>query len=188
MKFPREQGTDTELRARACTGDRVDNADGIGMELMLRPAGIALFCEDIREEKSDLVTLVGCYGDYLVLPEMPAAMAKLGIYIRISLPVEFEATDIDVVYCGPLDEDQTILQFPRDLIKEQLSEAKKEGAPTVSLAGHVLAVPFAVEAYGRMQVNLQWKKQRTFLGAVTFVPPQATAATAEAQELLKRYR
>src|SRR5262245_1416449 len=55
---------------------------------------IALFCEDIREEKSGQDTIIGILPDALNVPQFPGALPKLGIYVRFHLNAESEFRSI----------------------------------------------------------------------------------------------
>src|SRR4051794_5934383 len=49
-------------------------------------SAIALFCEDIREEKTGQDTLIGILPDNVRVPSFPGAMPKVCVYLRINLP------------------------------------------------------------------------------------------------------
>lgn len=56
----------------------------MSFNLIPAPYGSVVFCDDIREEVSGKVTLVGCYGaDLVVGGEVPAILPKLCMSCRI---------------------------------------------------------------------------------------------------------
>jgi hypothetical protein len=46
-----------------------------------------MFCDDIRRELGNKMTLVGCYGSDLVLDELPVALPRLCVMARVITPV-----------------------------------------------------------------------------------------------------
>jgi len=48
----------------------------------------ALYCDDIREEKTNKLTLVGVYSADLYVSEFPAVLPKLAIFVTLATPVE----------------------------------------------------------------------------------------------------
>lgn len=49
---------------------------------------VALFCDSIRREQSGTSTIVGVHGDSITPAEFPITIPRLGIYIRITFPVD----------------------------------------------------------------------------------------------------
>lgn len=49
-----------------------------------------LFCDDIREEVSGKMTLVGVYGPNLLVQSFPAKIPKLCLHMRLVLPEQFQ--------------------------------------------------------------------------------------------------
>jgi hypothetical protein len=46
-------------------------------------AAIAIFCDDIRHELGNKITLVGTYGTDMFVPEFPVFVPKMGVSVRI---------------------------------------------------------------------------------------------------------
>jgi hypothetical protein len=55
----------------------------------------ALFCEDVRQEKTGGETLVGVMRDNLAMSSLPGVLPKLGIYIRMNIPLGLEARQVN---------------------------------------------------------------------------------------------
>lgn len=51
---------------------------------------LAQFCDDIRYEIGNKITLVGIYNTTLFLPEFPALIPHLGVNLIIDLPIDEE--------------------------------------------------------------------------------------------------
>jgi hypothetical protein len=48
-----------------------------------------LVCDDIREEKSNKLTLVGVYNTFIGVASSPAILPKLGFFIRLAPQADF---------------------------------------------------------------------------------------------------
>jgi len=55
-----------------------------------------IFCDDIRQEIGNKVTLVGCYGDELYVPDFPAHIHKLCVHFILTSIDERSDQDLDV--------------------------------------------------------------------------------------------
>lgn len=49
---------------------------------------IAQFCDDIRHEIGNKYSLMGCYGDEMILDKFPAMLPKLCVQVRVLTPVD----------------------------------------------------------------------------------------------------
>jgi hypothetical protein len=47
---------------------------------------VPLYCDDIRNEVGNKLTLVGCYGTDLLLDTLPIVLPKLAVYVRAYTP------------------------------------------------------------------------------------------------------
>jgi len=47
----------------------------------------AIFCDDIRSEVGNKLTLVGCYSADLLLTHLPTTLPKFGVHVRMYTPV-----------------------------------------------------------------------------------------------------
>jgi hypothetical protein len=98
---------------------------------------MAVFCEDIREEKNDILTLIGLLPDTVELqfpsPRDAAASTavalvdKLCIYIRINFDPESELSITEMRLVMPDSTMIPIGQFDQELIEKAKSEAKTKG-------------------------------------------------------------
>jgi len=48
----------------------------------------AVFCDDIRREVGDKMSLMGCYQSELFVPFLPVVLPKLCVFVTISTPVK----------------------------------------------------------------------------------------------------
>lgn len=56
----------------------------------------ATFCDDIRQERGNKYSLMGCYGPEIILDELPTVLAKLCANISVAFPIDTKATDVTV--------------------------------------------------------------------------------------------
>lgn len=70
----------------------------------MEPSGIAIFCDDIREEIGGKVSLIGCYADDMqfINAAFPIGVPKLGIHVIARLPPQ------------PIPPLQLLVYFPGD--------------------------------------------------------------------------
>ena len=54
---------------------------------------VALFCDDVRNEVGNKLSLMGVYGQDLLLPELPAMLPKLCAVMLLDLPVGTDAQE-----------------------------------------------------------------------------------------------
>jgi hypothetical protein len=120
---------------------------------MMVLAAIALFCDDIREEKAGTVSVIGIYPDNINVPKVPLALPKCGIYTRISFPVEEEPPKtiaLSLAYADGTEVSLTMLDT--ELIQKARSESQAKGAPKAGLISTSLLAPFAIKKEGRINV------------------------------------
>lgn len=58
------------------------------METLSSRLIIAQFCDDIRHEIGGKITLVGCYGDEMIIDKLPAVLPKLCAQIIVFTPAD----------------------------------------------------------------------------------------------------
>lgn len=55
----------------------------------MSPYGVSTFCDDIRFELQNKISLIGCYGSELILHDRPPiVLPKMGILIHVRTPPE----------------------------------------------------------------------------------------------------
>lgn len=144
---------------------------------MNRIQATALFCDDIREEVGGKSTIIGILPDNFQAPEVPGAIPKLGMYIRLHFPVELEARDIPVFLTEPNGDPNQISIFERDVIAKTITEAKAKGNVVAGLTLTAIASPFWVKSFGRFVLQLDTGDDAIFLGSLNV--EQSGGAIAE---------
>jgi hypothetical protein len=140
---------------------------------------IALFCDDIREEKSGALTLVGVLGDNVRLPPLPDApdklvgmIPRLCVYTRISFDVSAELGPITIkltmpdgteVDGGGIDE-QTITNA---------KNTREQGNPIAGVISRIQFGGIVMKKMGRLTVNVTIGAVTYIAGVLNFVPEMA---------------
>ena len=126
-------------------------------------SAIAIFCEDIREEKSRQDTLIGILPDTLRVPSIPGMMPKLAVYARIHVLRIAGIREVRI-RCELLD--GTVVQA-NDLT-EVLAQEKGKGE-SIGLVAKTVFSPFPVMAAGQIKVIATIDGEDYVCGALTIV-------------------
>jgi len=121
---------------------------------MRRPFSIvALFCEDIREEKSGQDTLVGILPDNLVVGTLPGILPKLGVYFRIQLEREDSPQTMKVrVKILRVPAVEMSLDHVIDAAKQY---AEQEALPFASILAKSIISPVPIQASGKIEATAE---------------------------------
>jgi hypothetical protein len=120
----------------------------------MRPiTAIALFCEDIRDEKLGTESLVGILPDNLAIGG-PAGgfLPKLAIYLRLQLENEVDIKTISARVIFPGGRVIEMATFDPDAVKSAKEQSKANGIPYTGLIGKALMTPVPIEALGKIEV------------------------------------
>lgn len=60
------------------------------------PLVMATYCDDIRHEKGEKVSLMGCYQSELLLPQVPAVLAKLCAFVSVIVPLTYKSKTLSL--------------------------------------------------------------------------------------------
>jgi hypothetical protein len=157
------------------------------------PYGIAIFCDDIREETGGKISLVGCYGPDMRFEGVPFPLVypKIGIYVTARLP--FSATPpirILVYFPGDSEEAPTmtvdmplpeefktepdIVRYPPDPLMPRDSKRQH------GFRRHFVLSPVIIAQEGFIRVRMMYGDQRIPLGALRIrnVPASEAAPAA----------
>lgn len=145
----------------------------------MAPTALALFCEDIRQEKGDIHSLVGILPDNITVEAVPSMAPKIGIYLRTNFDPTQAIVPISYKLVLP---DGTIVVS--DVVKAATLEKAKADAnsdqnPVASLVSRVIMSPFPLQA-GRMQVIVQVGDVELFAGSLNVkVAPTVSSETPQ---------
>jgi hypothetical protein len=138
--------------------------------------GISTFCDDIRFEQQNKISLIGCYGaEIIIYHAPPVALPKLGIAISIRMPLDV-ATDRTLMIFRPHEtEPFYTFKLPED--PSPPSAPNLEDEPDLVLGkGMLLPLlfsPIGFERSGNLRVRLKVGEELYKIGAIriTFQPP-----------------
>jgi hypothetical protein len=130
----------------------------------------AIFCEDIREERSGSTTLVGVMGDNVYIPYAPVAIPKLCIYFRAyfdckELP---PSEGISMAILSPDDPPIVIGKIEGSALRESYDEARRKGAPKAGMISRVEFGGFIVKQLGRIVFEVECDGQKYWAGMLNF--------------------
>jgi hypothetical protein len=116
-------------------------------------SAVALFCQDIREEKAETVTLVGIFPDNISVASIPFTFPKLAIYARILFPVSDEPpATVALRLVRPDGTETAMANFATDFIRKGREQAVAKGGVNAGLIGTAIMAVFPITQAGRMDV------------------------------------
>lgn len=141
---------------------------------------MALFCEDIRDEKSGQVSLVGIMSDNANVPHPPKGtptigmIPKLAIYLRASFDVNAEIDEIKFVMELPDGEKVAVGSANAATIAEAKG-TKAKGNPMGTIISTVKIQPLPLAKLGRITVRAYIGKQEYLAGFLNVISEGAAA-------------
>jgi hypothetical protein len=140
-------------------------------------SAIALFCEDIRDEKSEQDTITGILPDNINLPRSSAVLPKLGIYLRFHLNADSEFRTIRARLRVPGADELSLLALDESVLAEMRTNALSSGMPFAGLISKTMFAPFTVGAAGKFEVVAEIDGTDHICGALNVVISQEESAT-----------
>jgi hypothetical protein len=143
---------------------------------MIPTSIIALFCEDIREEKSGELTLVGILPDNASVPPLPeglptgavGGMPKLCIYIRMNFDPRNDLEHISTKVIFPDGTERNVNAMDDGIVAKAKAEAVEQGNPLASVISRIEMAPFPIPTIGRMRLEMTIGSQTYLCGALNF--------------------
>ncbi|WP_439925704.1 hypothetical protein [Nitrobacter sp. JJSN] len=152
---------------------------------------LGLFCEDIRDEKSGQVSIVGILPDSIQLPPPPdnkehltAILPKLGLYIRVMLPLEGPSGPMPVGLAMPDGTTISLGDIGTDVIAKAKSEAIANHLPLAGLIFHATMQGFQIATTGLMSAVLDCEGERNVCAMMNVKPATSTASASTPQVVL----
>ena len=134
---------------------------------------IGLFCEDIREENR---SVLGIFADNLLLPTLPATLARMGMYVRVNVPSDTIPQRISVAIGNP-DGDNELMHIDLEAVKDALEGSKKN---ELSLAGFILtaiASPMTFNKPGQLYLVARYGDEEMICGNLRIVLPSPSTSS-----------
>jgi hypothetical protein len=135
---------------------------------------MALFCEDIREEKNDIVTLVGVLPDTLNVvstsnSDSVSILSKLCIYIRINFDPELDIGEPAVRLLLPEGEVLSLGNIGAEIVSKARTQAKEKGNPLAGVITRVVLAPFRPPRGGVVILEVVLNSVAHIVGALNFI-------------------
>lgn len=151
---------------------------------MLPTTAMALFCEDIREEKGEVVTLVGVLPDTLNLETGEGAtiepgqkfLAKLCLYVRINFDPDFPLKPPHIRLVLPKEEILSVGEIGADVVEKAKSDAKARGHLLAGVISRAVLIGFRPPD-GTAKVEVEINGETYLAGALTFMLNKQKSST-----------
>ncbi|MCW5729514.1 MAG: hypothetical protein KIT20_02055 [Alphaproteobacteria bacterium] len=150
---------------------------------MLPLSVMALFCEDIREEKNDQVTLVGLFPDTVQVDMLPNGiaegqavrfMAKLCVYVRINFDPGTDIGEPQVWLSLPDGGRLSLGTIGADVVAKSRSESEAKDTLLAGVISRVVLGGFR-PPQGTIRVEVDVKGTTHLAGAMKFNHSAANA-------------
>ena len=156
----------------------------------MRPplVAIALFCESLRQETAGSETIVGVMPDNANVPQLPAAIPRLCIYVRVQVDPDFDPNPVSLALRTPDDKEIDLGKIDAAVFDTSRKQAKQTGKPYGGVIIRSELRPFAVLKYGRLEAILRTSTDKIVCGHITFQPPPSTAISVSSPTARPRAR
>jgi hypothetical protein len=158
---------------------------------------MAIFCEDIRVEQKETITLVGILPDHITVSNPPNAsgqvsepdpkhgmLSRLGIYVRIAFDPDLKVDEPVIFLTVPGQEATKLGVISASVVKKAKDEARARGNILAGVIFRAVAHNFQFKQLGQMkvEVELQPGKERHLAGAVNFSANDPLTSSNEKQQ------
>lgn len=154
---------------------------------------IGFFCEDIREEKTGLITLVGVLPDNINIPQPPpdsppvptaTLIGKLGLYVRFSYGLEETPRGAKISLRFPEEFGELNLGVVEpEVFEKAASQARENNLPHAGVVHHAILHGFQIPGPGLVVavVEMKGEKQICAILNVVSVASSSPSSTASVQ-------
>ena len=112
---------------------------------------VAVFCDDVRAEVGNKVSLIGCYSADLLVPEFPCVLPKLVAYVRVYTPASRPIKRLHLRICLNAD---VLGESEAESLKLVENATAMRSSPTWHVATGVLGIaPLALTDCGEIRVE-----------------------------------
>jgi len=129
-------------------------------------SAVALFCEDIREEKIGTETIVGVFPDNVNIQKVPGIFPKICIYVRLHFRPDVEPGRILTRIIMPDDTEANRNEIQPQLIKQAREQAMADGSPYAGLITKFIISPMQVTSIGRIRAMVTVNGKECIAGAL----------------------
>lgn len=150
---------------------------------------VGIFCEDIREEKSGQLTLIGTVPDNVVLPPAPSNLGdrkavpiipKLGLYVRVHAPLDQLPKPMKLKLLFPDGTNLEIGELDKGLITKARDEALAKHLPVAGMVMTAVLQGFQVGMPGVVRAVLENESDAYLCAFLNLVTPDPIASAQPA--------
>ena len=139
---------------------------------------MALFCEDIREEKGDIFSLIGLMPDNVNLADKTDGvtregqarklLGKLCLFVRINFDPDIDIGAPEIKLVMPDGESIAIGEIEHSLIQKSISETKENGNLLAGVMSRAVFWGFNPPTDGSIKVEVYINGETYLAGALKF--------------------
>lgn len=119
-------------------------------------SAVALFCDDVREEKAGTTTVVGILPDNVSVKSVPVSFPKLGLYVRINFPTAAEPPqNLSIRLTVRGSPDHVLTEIDSKLIDDARRQSREKGATLAGLVTFAVMSPFQVKEAQRIDAKIK---------------------------------
>lgn len=137
---------------------------------MIKPYGITIFCDDIRDEVSGKKSLIGTYfGEMVVNGQFPALVPMFAMSIIYLEPIDSPVTPVSIKVLVPGDEGEQEVLLDVDLPEDRPQRPPGDTDPLAQFRSHMLAFkvsPLFIKASGHIKVRAYLGDEEIRLGSL----------------------
>jgi hypothetical protein len=131
---------------------------------------VSLFCEDIRQEKSNVDTLIGIFPDNISVAQTPGVMPKCCLYVRGHFPVAHPPAKVEVRLAVPWEAHTIHLgQIEAPVIHAAVANAKEKEDRWIGLIFKAQFLNFPIPQPGRIFVIVSTGTKEFLTGTLRVV-------------------
>ena len=140
---------------------------------------IALFCEDIREEKDDVVTLIGLMPDNVnvVMGHGGRILSKICLYVRLNFDPEYNLGEVKMNLITPDNARLPLGSIDLETVNVARSQAKARGNPIAGVISRAVLAGVR-PATGPLCVEVSYQDMTHLAGALNFEVKEASPSDA----------
>lgn len=146
----------------------------------MRPVtAVALFCEDIREEKAGTDSIVGIMPDNVEVGTIPGTFMKVAIYVRVQLdPSMDDPGPISLELRMANGDIQVAGSIAPEIVTKSLADTRQQKGPLASFILRAMLINLPVKTAGQIHAVLKYGKEETLCGFINVIAGANPTPTA----------
>lgn len=123
---------------------------------------VGMFCEDIREEKSGQISLIGILPDNINIASPPldrpmsrAAIPKLALFVRIHIGIDYDVGPMSLQLTLPDERKIDLGAIERSFVEKSKKEARAKRLPIAGIISRVVLMNFQLPESGIVTAILE---------------------------------